>query len=47
MRIEYIGEEVRIYKSDAKDETPDNYNVGESHPDALDNLMDQALGNEN
>lgn len=45
--IECLGEEVRIYKSDVKDETPNNYNTGESHPDALDELIDQALGNGN
>jgi len=47
VQIGYTGEEVRIYKPDAEDETPDNYIRGESHPDALDELIDQALRNEN
>ena len=45
--IKCIGEEVRIYKTDAEDETPDNFTTGKSHPDALDDLIDQALGNGN
>ena len=47
VRIECIDEEVRIYKADAEDETTNNYITGKSHPDDLDDLIDQALGNGN
>ena len=45
--IKCLDEEVRVYKADAGDKIPDNYITGKSHPDALDNLIDQALENGN
>ena len=47
VRIKCIDEEVRIYRANAEDETPGNYITGKSHPDALDDLIDQAFGNGN
>ena len=47
VHIECIDEEVRIYKADAEDETPDSFITGKSHPDDLDDLIDQAFGNGN
>jgi len=41
------GEEVCIYKADAEDDLPSGYIVGIDGPDALDELIDQALGNKN
>ncbi len=47
VQIRYIGEEVCIYKADAEDDLPSGYIVGIDGPDALDELIDQALGNGN
>ena len=44
--IKCIGAEVRIYKSDV-DEPDHNYDIGKSHFDALDELIDQSFENEN
>ena len=45
--IKCIGEEVCIYKSYVEDETHHNYDIGKSHFDALDELIDQSFENEN
>ena len=44
--IRYIGKEVCIYKADDDDDLPSGYIVGNDDHDALDDLIDQALGNE-
>ena len=47
VQIRYIGDEVCIYTAEHADESPSGYIVGIDGPDALDELTDQALGNEN
>ena len=47
VQIRYIGEEVCIYLADNENDLPSGYIVGIDDPDALDELIDQALGNGN
>ncbi len=47
VQIRYIGEEVCIYLADNENDLPSGCIVGIDGPDALDELIDQALGNEN
>lgn len=47
VRIECIDEEVCIYKADDDDDLPSGYIVGKDGPDALTELIDQAMRNEN
>ena len=45
--IKCIDEEVCIFKTGNEDETPINFIIGKSHPDDLNDLIDQAYKNGN
>ena len=47
IRIECIDDEVRIYKAENEDDSPENFISKIPGSDALGDLIDQAWGNEN
>ncbi len=47
VQIRYLGKEVCIYLADNEDDLPSGHIIGIDGPDALDELIDQALGNGN
>ena len=47
VQIRHLGKEVCIYLADNDDDLPSGYIVGIDGPDALDDLIDKALDNNN